>query len=80
MEARRIKLDQPNIKCPLFSITLANGRAKLDITNIAAIPSDYVEVEVVEKVDKKKLLEELKAGVAIPGCCLSQTEQSIRIS
>ncbi len=68
-----------NIKCPLFSITLAKGRDKVVIDDESLIPDDYVEVTVVEKPDKRMLLSDLKDGINIPGCRLEKGEESLRI-
>lgn len=68
-----------NIKCPLFSITLAKGRDKVVIDDESLLPSDYLNVEVVQKADKKMLLSDLKEGVDIPGCHIEKGEESLRI-
>ena len=68
-----------NIKCPLFSITLAKGRDKVIIDDEELIPSDYVNVEVVQKADKRALLSDLKEGLDIPGCHIEKGEESLRI-
>lgn len=68
-----------NIKCPLFSITLAKGRDQVIIDDESLIPSDYVDVQVVEKVDNRALLSDLKDGLDIPGCHLEKTDESLRI-
>jgi len=68
-----------NIKCPLFSITLAKGRQELLITDESLIPDEYVDVEVIQKPDKKKLLSDLKDGLDIPGCEIQVSDQSLRI-
>ena len=68
-----------NIKCPMFSITLAKGREIVEVNDSSLVPSDYVEIDVVEKVDKRKLLADLKEGKDIPGCSLVRSDVSLRI-
>lgn len=68
-----------NIKCPLFSITLAKGRDIAVITDEDSIPVDYVEMEMVKKINKAELLKALKSGEVIPGAELSKSKNSLRI-
>ncbi|MBL4795896.1 MAG: siphovirus Gp157 family protein [Oleispira sp.] len=68
-----------NIKCPMFSITLAKGREVVEINDPDLVPNDYVNVSVVENIDKRKVLADLKDGKDIPGCSLVRTDESIRI-
>lgn len=68
-----------NIKCDLFSITLTRGRQVLLITDQDKIPSDYIDVEVVQKPDKKRLLADLKNGEEIPGCEIAISEEGLLV-
>ena len=68
-----------NIKCPMFSITLAKGREVVEINDPDLVPNDYVNVSVNESIDKRKVLADLKDGKDIPGCSLIRTDESIRI-
>ena len=67
------------IECPLFTITLANGRDIVQIDNIDEIPTDFVEIETNLKPDKKTLLAALKSGEVIPGVSLVKSQSSVRI-
>ncbi|MCP4259369.1 MAG: siphovirus Gp157 family protein [Planctomycetes bacterium] len=68
-----------NIKCPLFSITLAKGRDTVGITDAKAIPADYIAVKVSKSPDKTLLLARLKEGESIPGAVLGKSRPSLRI-
>lgn len=67
-----------NIKCPLFSITLAKGRDVAVVVDPELVPDHLVTVEVVTKVDKSALLRELKEG-SVPGARIDKTDSSLRI-
>lgn len=75
MEASGIK----NIKCPLFSITLAKGRQIAVIDNEEELPDEYISVKTSFVPDKKKILDDLKSGLSIPGARLDESESSVRI-
>lgn len=68
-----------NIKCPLFSITLAKGRDILVIDKAEEIPVEYVDTQVIETPDKRRILADLKAGNDIPGCRVEKSNTSLRI-
>lgn len=67
-----------NIKCPLFNITLAKGRDVLVIEDESLIPDEYVDVQVIEKIDKARLLKDRKEQ-DIPGCRIEKSDESLRI-
>ena len=67
------------IECPLFGITLAKGRDTVFIEDESKIPDELVDISVVQKPDKRKILAMLKAGEDVPGCRIEKTKQSLRI-
>lgn len=67
------------ISCPLFSITCAKGREVAVVDQTDELPDDYVSVKTSIEPDKKKITDDLKAGVDIPGARLERTKSSIRI-
>lgn len=67
------------ISCPLFSITCAKGREVAVVDQTDELPDDYVSVKTSIEPDKKKIKDDLKAGVDIPGARLERTKSSIRI-
>jgi hypothetical protein len=67
-----------NIKCPLFSITLAKGRDVAVIDDEGAIPEDYKEIVETTKIDKRAILADLKKG-PISGARLEKSGESLRI-
>lgn len=66
------------IKSALFSINIQNNPPSVAILDETKIPFDYIKVEEVKKVDKRGILEQLKAGVKVPGVEM-QKGQSLRI-
>lgn len=68
-----------NIKCDLFNITLAKGRQIAVIQDESKLPDEYTSVKTTITPDKKKILDDLKEGVSIPGAALSVSTESLRI-
>ena len=75
MEATGIK----KIECPLFSISCVKGRDVVAVTDVEALSDEYIRLTVKEEPDKKKILEDLKAGTTVQGAIISQAKSSIRI-
>lgn len=75
MEACEIK----KITCPLFSITLIEGRDSVAISDESLIPDDFVNVKTVISPDKNAIAKALKEGLEIPGASLQKGRASIRI-
>lgn len=67
------------IDCPLFSITLAKPRPMAVVENESLVPAEFVRTKTVTAVDKKAVLDALKAGRAIPGCVLGESKRSLTI-
>ena len=67
------------IKCPLFTITLADGRDVAVVDDADQLPDDLVDAKVEIKPNKSEILKRLKAGQDVPGARIDKTEQSIRI-
>lgn len=68
-----------NIKCPLFSITLAKGRDIVVIHNETELPDQYMKPKVTISPDKKQILADLKEGIDVPGAHIEKSQESIRI-
>jgi len=75
MEASNIH----QIKCPLFTITLAKGRDIVKIDNENEIPAEYLNIKTSMTPMKKEILAALKEGEEIKGASLTKSENSIRI-
>jgi|TARA_R110000850_G_C9921336_1_gene461439 uncharacterized protein YeeX (DUF496 family) len=75
-----ISADITNIKCPLFSITLAKGRDTVSIHNEFELDDEYVTVKTSITPDKRKILKALQLDPeSVKGATLTKTEQSLRI-
>ena len=68
-----------SIKCPLFGITLAQGRPIARIDDATSLPDEFVSVEVVRKPRKADILAALNRGDNVPGAELDVSEKSLRI-
>ncbi len=71
--------DISKISCPLFTITLAKGRDIVQIDDESKIPTDYINMTMVEKPMKKEILSALKNGEIIEGCSMVKSSTSVRI-
>lgn len=67
------------VKGKLFTIALQKNPPSVEVLSESDIPEDYIRVVTQKSVDKKSILEVLKAGEFVPGVSLKQTE-SLRIS
>lgn len=65
------------ISCPFFTITLRKNPQRVDIYEEAAIPDRFrVWPEPPPpSIDKKALLDALKAGESVPGAGIAQSER-----
>ncbi len=67
------------IECPLFSITLANGRDIVQIDDETSIPPDYIDIKMTSTPMKKEILADMKTGAVIPGASIGKSKPSLRI-
>lgn len=75
MEAGGIK----KISCPLFTITLVEGREIAVVEDDSALPDEYVDVKTEIKPNKTAIAAALKEGIDVPGAHLERGKSSIRI-
>ncbi|WLQ15386.1 siphovirus Gp157 family protein [Hahella aquimaris] len=75
MELTRIK----TVSTPLHTISCVAGREVAHIEDEAALPQDYVAVDVTIKPNKQAITQDLKAGKDIPGARLELGKSYIRI-
>jgi DNA-binding transcriptional MerR regulator len=64
------------VKGRLFTLAFQKNPPSVEVTDESLIPSDYIKT--VTSVDRKLILEALKAGQAVTGCEMRQSE-SLRI-
>lgn len=67
------------ISCPLFTITLANGRDIVQINDADKIPSDYLDIKTSMTPMKKEIYAALKNGDKVEGASLCKSNTSLRI-
>lgn len=78
LESYMRAIDKTSFKGKLFTFSISKNKPSVEISNLEGIPSEYIEVEEVKKVDKRKLLEALQNGEEIQGATIKQNE-SLRI-
>lgn len=55
-----------------YRFCLADSPPSVLIENSTEIPTDYKQTIISEKIDKKRIAEDLKLGVPVPGCSLTR--------
>jgi len=79
VEREMKRLDRERIKSPLFTISLQKNPPSVSIFDESAIPSEYFNIKEVKSIDKRIILDQLKAGFEIPGAEIKQERRlSIR--
>ena len=61
------------IECPECTISIQKNPPSVEVFEEMLIPGEYWK-QPAPVLDKKALLEDLKEGVVIDGCCLKQSE------
>lgn len=61
-----------HIKTELFDVRLQNNPPSVDDYDPALIPATYQKITY--DIDRRKILEDLKAGKEVPGCALKQSK------
>ncbi len=64
--------DIKKIKTPYFDITVCLNNPGTFIRDESMIPDDYIKEIISKRIDRIKLLKDLKQGVLIPGVELEQ--------
>lgn len=70
----KLKLDTP-----LYRVTVAKGVPRVEIENEQLIQAVYGERRETITIDKRRLLDDLKAGNVIAGARLAEGRSSLRI-
>lgn len=78
MQYSMVSTGQRKVQGEKFSFTVQKNPPSLKVVDESLIPTDYVTVEEVRKVDRKEILAQLRSGVEVSGVEISQGE-SIRI-
>ena len=71
------KVGTDKIKGEIFTVAIKNNPQSVDVLDETKIPAAYF-IEQAPKLDRKELLEQLKAGETIPGVTVKQS-RSLRI-
>jgi hypothetical protein len=69
-------LGKDKIKTDLFTVSIQNNPPSVDDYDPSMIPATYQKVSY--DIDRRRILDDLKAGKEVPGCALKQSK-SIRI-
>jgi len=73
------KLEIKSLKVGNHSIGIMKGRQVVNIIDDSAIPDDYITSEFIDKIDKKKILADLKANVEVSGAEIKINPSTIQI-
>ena len=80
LRTNMIKAGITKIESPVFTASLRKPSKMAEVTNEQAIPTEYkTHVPESWKVDKAKILRELKTGADIPGAELVDAKQALTI-
>lgn len=79
IKAALISADIQTMDCGIFKLTVAKNPPSVEIVNEEAIPSEYVIVTTARTVDKRDVLDALKAGEVVPGARLVTDKTNLRI-
>lgn len=60
------------IQYALFTVNIQKNPPSVKYLDETAIPADYRETKVTETINKKLILEALKAGESVPGATIEQ--------
>ncbi|MCR4287380.1 MAG: siphovirus Gp157 family protein [Deltaproteobacteria bacterium] len=71
--------DKLKVEFPAFTVAVQRNPPSAEITNKDILPSKYLEVVMDVAVDKKALLDDLKAGVKVEGAKLVSNKTHLRV-
>lgn len=77
LESELISLDIDSLDAGTFRVRIQQNNPSVDVIDESAIPSAYF-IPQPSKLDKKRLLEDMKAGAEVQGAAIHRT-RSIRI-
>jgi hypothetical protein len=60
------------IKCPQFVIKVKRNPESIEVFDEESIPKTYKVEQITWKVDKRKLKQDIREGISIPGAGLKQ--------
>jgi hypothetical protein len=71
LQDNMLRIGADKIKTPLFSFTMRNNAPSVNIVDESLIPQEYIKL--TPSIDKRAILERLKANETVEGCALQQT-------
>lgn len=78
LELQLKAMNMSKVKTPLFTVALQNNPQSVQFTDEDLIPDKYKEEIITVKIPKKAILDDIKAGIEVPGTEIKQTK-SLRI-
>lgn len=67
------------LKTPLFTLSIVIGSKRVEITDQAKLPDDYVRVKTTTEPDKVAIKAAIDAGIEVEGAIIVIGEPSLRI-
>lgn len=78
LEYQLTVLEIDKVKTPLFTVAMQNNAQSVKFIDENLIPEKYKEEVVTVKIPKKAILDDIKAGIEVPGTEMVRT-RSLRI-
>ena len=75
LQSNMERLGINEISCPYFIIKIKKNPVSVDDFAHNLIPQEYKRIVTEEKIDKKKIKEDLQKGVLIPGAKFKQSNR-----
>ena len=65
--------DRRKIETQRNTVYVQKNPARLEVADVGAVPSEYVEIVQETRIDKRAIKEAIKGGKDVPGCKLVQS-------
>lgn len=78
MKTGMMRVGMDKHKGILFSVSITKPRDRVEVTNIQAVPSEYIK-QAEPSVDKKAVMDAIKAGATVHGVSIVQGESGLMI-
>lgn len=73
------KADKPKLEFPLFTARIQRNPPSVEILDEQKLPTKYIKIKQISEIDRKQLLNDLKAGEEIDAARLVTDKTHLRI-
>lgn len=74
-----MKSDKAKLEFPAFAVRVQRNPPSVEVADEAKLPAKFIRIKQITEVDKKGLLDALKAGEQVPGAILVNDKTHLRI-